>query len=329
VVADGTTPENDSCGDGTHYDADSLSCVPDLPPTECGPNTTMEVGDDGVIICVGSGGFGNCSDAGQCPQPNPDSVAVCGQIFDIETNEPLAAEGATGVPCDPDNPTADGPCSLEVVFYDPLTFAGMPTTTAPQPADDIVIDDCGRYRGENIELPFNTYLAVTTDDATGDAEWILTGIAFQMEGDGQRLPDVRAFATRHSTDEMWTETAGDPFGGMTFSEKGVYVPTFRYGTPVANVKITGLNGQVYEADDYYFSDADPETKTTIDPDLDMTGANGAGLFVNSSLTFHSGAGAEPEGCQWPSSLAATIPNVVFAQDRNAEIAGMPDVLCPP
>jgi hypothetical protein len=46
------------------------------------------------------------------------------------------------------------------------------------------------------------------------------------------------------------------------------------------------------------------------------------LIINSpEVHNHSGMGGEPGTCRWPSSLAATIPNVVFVQLKIAETSG--------
>ena len=75
------------------------------------------------------------------------------------------------------------------------------------------------------------------------------------------------------------------------------------------------DGATNPTDDYYFSDQD-EQLTTVDPDLDSTGPNGAALLVNSSLGDHAGVGGEAAGCTWEAALATSqIPGVVFVQEK--------------
>ena len=83
-------PANDmvgsaNCGAGTHLGADS-QCIPDLPPTECDPDTTESVTDPttGVTTCKGTGG--GCSLA--CGTPSTGKMSICGQLFNIEDNSP-------------------------------------------------------------------------------------------------------------------------------------------------------------------------------------------------------------------------------------------------
>src|SRR5690349_7432683 len=54
--------DNGNCGPGTVLGNDGM-CVPEIPPTECDPNTTTPepcADDPSVICCVGTGG-GGCS----------------------------------------------------------------------------------------------------------------------------------------------------------------------------------------------------------------------------------------------------------------------------
>jgi hypothetical protein len=89
-------------------------------------------------------------------------------------------------------------------------------------------------------------------------------------------------------------------------------------TPVAGVTVTS-NGSVRASDDFYFTDTVATTRLDTTP-TGPTGANGAALLLNSSLVEHSGQGAEPNGCVWPSDLAASIPGVLFFNPRIAEMS---------
>jgi hypothetical protein len=328
-IGDGFDPDNPICGPGTHLE--SGECVPNIdPPAVCGPNTNPEVQPDGTILCVGTGG-GGCGSI-SCGSPAGSNMSLCGQLYDVETGAIIRQVDPppTGQPCDEANPTADGPCALSVEFYDPLAFAANPAGTSPLNADTKLINDCGHFIGVNVTRPFNGFAAVAIEDCTdmdcGD-DVRLTGIAFPVEA-GEVRRDLRAFAIRRTTDEIWTSSAGDPFaGGASFVDKGVYGPVFNHeGVPVEGVVITA-GGATRPADDYYFSDTDPTLRTTVDTDLSSTGPNGMGLMVNSSLGNHSGVGGEPDGCEWQSELATSIATVLFFRESFTHAIGSPEESC--
>jgi hypothetical protein len=300
VVADlaGCT---DMCGDFTHFDRNLFACVPDFPATVCEPETTVEVaGDDGVIECIGIGDPDGCR-APPCPVPDAGKVTVCGQLVDVETSAVI--ETAAG--------------DLTVELYDALDFASDPDGALPLPYDSLVINQCGQFAVTNVPKPALGYLGIATDDAAGD-DYALTGVALPVAS-GDRIQDLNLYATRRSTDAAWTATAGDPFGGASFSEVGVHAAIYLLdGNPVEGVRITE-NSAPDPASDYYFSDADPATRTTVDPAQASTGPNGTALIVDSALVNHGGEGGDlPAGCRWPSGLADAIPGVVFILERHAE-----------
>jgi len=309
----GELPPPAACGPGTHFDFEIAMCVPDLPPTRCDESTTDVVVDEqGVAVCVGNAPPG-CNGPIVCPSPAAGKVTVCGQLVDLETRDAIEAADPSGLPC-PAEPTADGPCSLQLELVDALAFAGNPDTP-PLTVDQVVVDDCGRFKAVNVELPFSRTIGVAVDDAPGVADvHALTGVAFIGES-GRQTKDLNAYATRHSTDEQWTATADAPFGAATFGQHGVYVALFLYrGAPVEGVRVTA-GGALVPNRDYYFSDPDDDL-TTVDPSLDATGPNGAALLVDSQLGNHSGTGGEVDACTWESSLATAIATVVFVQERH-------------
>jgi hypothetical protein len=299
------------CGPGTHLEGGV--CVPDLPPTICEEGTTEEVvNKDGVIVCEGTG-TDTCAAEIKCPSPRAGRVSICGRLWDIETQLPIQ-NGDAETPAQPivcASVDQGGPCTREVRVYDALAFASNPDT--PQlPNDGVVIDECGRFKIDNVMLPFSGAIGVAVDDVQGD-DYATTGIAFFADS-GERRTQTRAYSTTHATAQIWTDTASPPFAPATFAEKGVIVAIFRDpdGVPVEGVKITASGG-TRPADDYYFADED-EQLTTVDT-RDATGPNGAALLVSSSLGEHSGTGGELFGCTWQSALAIAIPGVVFAQDK--------------
>jgi hypothetical protein len=328
VVADGQSPADvEACGLGTKYDPSTQTCAPLRPPTECGANTDPIVNEDGVTVCEGSGGAQSCDSPISCPPPSGGKVSVCGQLFDVETGTPIRAGTPAFADCNPAAPAASGPCALKVAFYDPLAFAGD-TSTMPQTTDQVRLDDCGRFAGVNIARPFNGFLAVAVDDAGAADNRRLTGVAFSIATNERRV-GVRAFSAAFATDAKWTSSAGNPFGAQSLVDRGVFLPVYytkhpaEGGTPVAGVQIraSGMAADGVGTFDFYFGDTDRTIRSTIDPAAEATGANGAGLMVGTSLTQHSGLGGEPQGCVWPSNLAAAIPGVVLVREEALQVQG--------
>ena len=268
-----------------------------------------------ALVATGCGGSGSPTSPGtgfSCPTPAGGTVTVCGQISDVETGDTLQAAGATGAPCD-STPSADGPCSIQIQFYDATAFAANPATATPVVPTHLYMDDLGRYRAEDLTPPAGGYLAVALDDAggTSDRHRLTAVVTPVVAGTSQML---RAFVTRRQTDTAWTTSAG--LSGSTFADRGVIAAIFRYQEiGRAGVTIT-RNGTTVPADDYYFVDAG-QTLSTADS-AGPTGASGAVLLLNSGLVQHSGTGGEPTSCQWPSRPAASIPGVVFVQLMDAQ-----------
>jgi len=307
----GEGPASPACGPGTHFDFNIAVCVSDLPPTRCDENSTETVVDeDGVSVCVGNAPLG-CAGPLACPTPSTGKVSVCGRLVDLETRERIVGVDASGAPCG--DPTEDGPCSLQIELFDALAFAANPNAE-PLTADLISIDDCGRYKAVNVELPFSGFIGVAVDNAQASSDrYTRTGIAFLGESGRQRT-GLDAYATLQSSVDSWTTTADPPFAPTTFAEKGVYVALFMHaGEPVEGIQVTA-NGSTHPGDAYYFSDED-QRLTSVDSSMTATGPNGAALLVDSPLGQHSGLGGEVDGCQWESALATAIPSVVFVQEK--------------
>lgn len=341
VPSDGERPQNDDCGIGTHYDDAEGGCVPDFPPTICGENTEPFTNSDGVIECRGTGGNG-CGPI-NCPDPTAGKVTLCGRLFDVQTD--LAITGGTdGALCAGAGGTATGgPCDVEVEFFPALPFATNPTGTPPLPPGDFKMNNCGWFAARDIAEPELGYMGIGVDDrGTTLDEYTLAGVALPASA-GLREDSLVVYAVRRDTDDAWTNTAGDPFGGQTFGTRGAYVPIFLHGegapdglaepaaVPVAGVTVTE-NSANEPANTYYFLDTDPHTRSTLDNSAGTggqpsTGANGSAVKVNSSLVNHSGTGSEPDGCKWPSDLAAAIMGVTFVQRRVAELLAS-EVTCP-
>jgi len=302
---------------GTHLDPALEVCVPDHVPAVCNPETTVEVlGDDDVILCKGDCS-GGCPPA--CPLPAVGHVTVCGQLVDFENSTRVTVEGGgTGIRCD-EIPVAErtGPCAMEVTISDGLEW--------PIPPDPIEVSvyDCGYYAVKNIPSPSSGRFLITVDDApdSGREDWATTAITFRVVA-GERRESVNTYALRRDTDEAWTVSAGEPFGGLTFSEKGALALIFlRAGSPASNVRILRSPEGAAPDDDYYFSDNARDLRTTIDTYLEVTGLNGTGLIVDSDLVDHSGMGGLPDPCVWPWEPAGSFPGLVLVSERSAELFG--------
>lgn len=236
-----------------------------------------------------------------CPSAAVGKVTVCGRLYDVETDAEIRA--AT---------------PLALSFYDALDFAANPAGATSLAVQALQIDDCGRYVAENIALPGNGFLGLIVDDAVAAPDDHRATAAAIAVSSGQVHASQRAYVIRRSTDVQWSVDVG--FGANTFVDRGVLMAIFFYGTaPVAGVTVTS-DGLVRAADDYYFSDADPALRSTV-----VTGgptqANGAALLLNSSLVQHSGQGAEPLGCVWPSNIGASVPGVLWVLPRVAQLSG--------
>lgn len=282
-----------------------------------------------LILCaiaIGASGCGGDStptgpDPGfSCPAPVSGKITMCGQITDIASGASLQATGATGAACDP-TPTADGPCSVAIQFYDALAFAADPVGATPIAPASLYVDDLGRYRAEDLTLPTSGYLAVSVEDAVGTADrHRVTAVVTPITVDSSQM--LRAFVTRRQTDTAWSTSAG--LVGSTFADTGVIAAIFRYqGVGRSGVTITASD-TTRPADDYYFTDAG-QTRSAVDS-AGPTGTSGGVLFLNSGLVQHSGTGGEPAGCHWPSTAAASIAGVVLVLIMDARAAG--GALCP-
>lgn len=295
-------------------------------PTICDDDTTEPSFDDqtGVTTCVGTGG--GCMEEIRCPAPEAGRATLCGRIWDSETDQPIPPEGnGTNTDrCDPMAPTTSGPCSLRLRFFDALDFAMNPSGAVPiMPMGGVYTDNCNRYKGENMPRATFGFIGIAVDDAPGITPTVphrLTGVATSnaLASPGQGF---RAYITKVSTDMMWTTTSGIG-GAQTFAQRGVLGIVFHYPgeMPRSGVRIR-RSGSFIPQDDFYFSDAG-RMRTTVMPHVgntDATGMNGTGLVINSDTPIaHDGVGSEPNGCIWPSNLAASIPGVVFMQIKEAE-----------
>jgi len=310
------TASNSQCGTGTHLEADK--CVPDLPPTQCDPSTTIPSTDDaGVTICIGSGG-GGCGATFACPTAAANKQTICGQIYDFEDMSQFADAGATGSVCAPGATT--GPCALTIKAFDAIAFAMGQTTELPH--GPVYQDDCGRYR-----VPGGPFVALGLDDtAPADAGpggiTNAAGVATPYMANTS-LNGFEAFIVKPTTTAMWQASGGPGIA------TGYYINVFRAHStgfmPQAGVKVTkGPN--TIPNNDFYFVDNEI-THQTVDVNQASTGANGTvlvtGATVGDGIVYSGDTTVLPPECRWGLDAGATLPGVAFIQiKRPINVSGM-------
>lgn len=322
-------PDPSVCGPFTHLVGED--CVPDLPPTECGPNSVGMVDPEtGVVVCHGTGG-GGCNLA--CPAVTGSTKqSICGQIYDFEDMSKFQ-EGTMpdGTPCNPQAPAASGPCALTVVPYDAINFGTNPSTTQPLPHGTITVNNCGAYSIADVDTSGTTFIGIGVDDVAGlgpTGVSVTTAVAIPKAA-GQVTTNVETFMVKPSTAMMWGTTSG---GGVSL-QTGVFAPLFRKhksaatGDPLepqAGVTIVKGTGPIPN-NDFYFG-ANVVGHTTIDPAATATGVNGTGLVNNASVPndglSYQGQGGLGAGCRWELHGGASLPGIVYIQVfHKADIIG--------
>jgi hypothetical protein len=313
VPADETVG-NATCGPNTVLQGSV--CVPNV---QCDPSTTtpMTDPDTGEITCVGTSGGLGCDQALPCPAPSDNNhQTVCGQIYNLEDDTKFAAADAKGVRCS--SITADGPCALGFKAFDAVTFAMNPSGTTPQQIGDNYIDDCGRYRLENIATPGSPYLGLGLDDANsslaGPAGVTNTMGTGTLTAGGSATKDFDAFVAKKSFTDMWAA------GGVSVSA-GPIVNIFR-AHQTGEAEAPGVtftrNGNPAPNDDYYFG-ANATTRDSIDGTASTTGKNGTVIVLNAKLSdgaVNSGTGGIDSTCVWDSHPAASLSMIVFVQVKH-------------
>ena len=325
------------CGDGTiekdgecvpaDQTVGTATCGPDtvlqgticVPNVHCDPATTTEMTDPntGTITYIGTSGGLGCDQT--LPHPTPSDSnhqTICGQIYDLENDAKFAASGAKGVRCTAT--TTDGPCALAFKAFDAVTFAGNPQGTTPQPVGDTYIDDCGRYRLENIQIPGSPYLGLGLDDANapGPAGVTNTMGTGTLTAGGSALKDFDAFVVKKSVTDMWAA------GGVSITD-GPIVNIFR-AHQTGEAEQSGVtftrNGATVPNDDFYFS-ANATTRDTLDSTASATGKNGTAIVIHAKLTdgpANSGMGGLDATCVWDSHPAASLAGIVFVQVKHPQ-----------
>jgi hypothetical protein len=124
-------PDPAACGEGTVLGPDG-KCTLEALPTVCDPETTTpdEETIPGTILCVGTGGAQSCNNFPTCPGAEAGKVTICGRLVDAETNQNITAAVPNFAACG-DGGAADGPCELDLKFYDAVPFANDQEGTEP------------------------------------------------------------------------------------------------------------------------------------------------------------------------------------------------------
>ncbi|HEY5945732.1 MAG TPA: hypothetical protein VIV40_09585 [Kofleriaceae bacterium] len=331
------TSDPAKCGAFTELIGDQ--CVPKFPPTVCEDGTTVADTDPttGVITCKGEGGLLPCgaTDIARSPQytcPIPTGATkqnICGQIYDFQDGKEFRLAGATmGTKCSPTSPATTGPCALQIVAYDALTFAMAPTTTPPLPVGSVTIDECGRFKILDIETNgTGPFIGIGVDDAgmpLGPSGITVTAAVATGKLAKSSTSEVEAFIVKPSTTQLWA-SGGPPLSG------GIYAPVYRAHklpstdpfAPQMGVTFA-RSGVALPANDYYFQAAIVD-RTTVDGAATATGANGTALVTNATTNdsvSYGGLGGLGNGCKWELHAGASLPGIVFIQIfRKADITG--------
>lgn len=301
------------CGNGTTLVGDT--CTPAREPTVCGPGTVREPDtQNGVVVCrPEGGGGGGCGAAVTCPAPASGKQTICGQLYDLETNERFEAAGALGARCEPGATT--GPCALAIRAFDAVQFAMNPTMAMPLAVGESYLDDCGRYRLADITVPTGPFIGLGIDDAAPAMAGPLgitnvVGLATARAPD-TAVKDFEAFIASKATTDAWTASGGPPLSG------GIYAMLFRErrtGTALsAGVTATVNGAPVAAASDHYFAGCS-SLRTSIDAAANATGGNGTALVTGATLgNAYSGAGGLPAECRYSAHAGVALPNILFVQ----------------
>jgi hypothetical protein len=335
-----TMTDEGKCGPFTELQGDR--CVPVFPPTQCEPGTTVEDVDPetGVITCKGTGMGGGCDSSIACPTPTgATKQTICGRIFDFEKGDQtmvaarFQAAMANGTNCNPNMPATSGPCALEIRAYDAIAFATNPATATPLPVGGVTIDDCGRYKVENIETNgTGPFIGLGFDDAGAFANPAGVTVTAAVTTGKQAMTatkDLEAYIIKGATAGTWQSSGGPALSG------GIYGLVFRKhkpGTPQdaaepyapqSGVTVTKM-GNTVPSNDFYFQSALVD-RTTIDPAATATGMNGTALVTNASVNdsvVWAGQGGLGTGCRWELHAGASLPGIVYIQVyKKADIIG--------
>jgi hypothetical protein len=287
-----------------------LTCTSDLSESQA--NLAACQSD---LAALGAG----CDAALACPPPSDaNHQTICGQLFDLENGAKWKATNAAGAKCTA--PTADGPCSVNIVAYDAIAFGTNPASTPTLTSDPVYVDDCGRYRLTNIQVPAGPFVALAIDDADtakrgpmGSTNTV--AVATPKQG-GLATLNIDGWVASKATTDTWENSGGPPVSG------GLYIPVFHEMIEKTNRDLQDgvtftRSGNLAPSQDDYFVTAE-SGRHTIEPTATATGFNGTALVTGatvSDLVIYSGIGGGlPAGCRWETHAGASLPFILWVQD---------------
>lgn len=253
-----------------------------------GANADGGVGPDAAL---------DCAAPPDCPSVAlPGTLSVCGRVIDLATSQAIANDG-----------------TLTVSFFNFVDFGGGPLLASAEP------DACGRFVAENVFGVLPGFVVMSADD--GDlAGGPYVRVVSVIDSNLGQVVRTNAYALHASREQTWSQTSGF---GSNFSDIGALVPIFvdvnqapvgyLQGAPVAGVTITE-DGSPVPGNDYYFAAGGGVDRATVDPALNQTGPDGAGILVNALVT-NSYTG-EKTGCSF-----ATVDGLLFGAIQVQELLG--------
>jgi hypothetical protein len=276
--------------------AADAAVIPDADLPDAAPAADA---DDGALPA--------CGQPLPCPVASGSTTTICGQLYDLESDDRLGATEGAATRCDPFQVGESGPCSYKLELYDALAFSMGSTTQLRYEADDLVYDSCGRFRVTGLAAGGSGLTAIA---ARGE---VASGITLRATAGGT-YADQRVYTVTRATNTSWSEQLGRD----NIAWNGVYVsihmvpPTFE---PVAGVALIGSAGG--QNANFYFADTSPTLRSTIEPTLNATGPNGTALLLDQPTlgTFSSSGGALPGNCSWNTIQGGNIPGVYLVQRR--------------
>jgi hypothetical protein len=307
-IADDNT-NNATCGPGTVLQGDK--CVATSAPTKCDPATTQEQIDPvtGEVTCIGTSA-GSCDTPIACPVGAAGKMTICGQMFQIEDDNRLAAASPTFKQC-PAAGAATGPCALELSAVNAQGQAVLPNA-------GVVIDDCGRFRVSDIDYGTAAYIALIMDDrgTRGPSGTTVTSVGVVLAAAGASFPKLDLFTAKATTISTWATSIDEPM----LLQGGIYLDIFR-PSKTANTLAPGVtitrSGVPIPNDDYYWPANDLTRAGGLDPSptVTVTGKNGSGISLRATLGPHGGSGGIPDTCAWDPIPGGNVPFTLIVQTR--------------